>query len=142
HFTSTETILKTAKLARSILEARGVCYRMAVYSQGQNQDFAEFSQQLAAELFINADAIWTMRELIEADVLIMAKGYFSAYAAMISDGIKLIESNAESEIPQMEEEIIVREPDGCFDVKKFEEQLQRQIEMKIQAHQVTFEWSA
>jgi hypothetical protein len=46
---------------------------------------------LDAELFLDADAIWTMLEMIEADVLIMAKGSFSYVAALISDGIKLCE---------------------------------------------------
>ena len=135
YFTSTDTVLRTAALVKSNLDAHGVSYRIGVYSQGDRHDFEEFSLQLAAELFIDADPIWTMRELIEADILIMAKGSFSACAAFISDGIKLIESKTEPEIPKMEE-LIVREPDGSFDVAKFEKQLQRLLEVKMRAHQL------
>jgi hypothetical protein len=43
------------------------------------------------EFFLDTDAVWTMEELIEADILIMAKGYFSYYAGLICDGIKIFE---------------------------------------------------
>jgi hypothetical protein len=37
-----------------------------------------------------------MQELIEADILVMARGFFSYYAALISDGIKIFQPVAGS----------------------------------------------
>ena len=88
-FSSTDAVLRTATLVKSVLDGSSASYRIGVYSQGDHHDFEDFSLQLGAELFLDADATWTMRELIEADILIMAKGFFSAYASLISDGIKI-----------------------------------------------------
>lgn len=93
NFTSTEAIVKTIITVKAILEAQPVNYRVRVYSQGSIADFPELSP-LGLEFFLDADAIWTMRELIEADILIMAKGFFSYYAGLISDGIKIFEPRA------------------------------------------------
>ena len=43
------------------------------------------------ESFLDIDAFCAMRELIEADVLIMSKSSFCYYAALISKGIKIFE---------------------------------------------------
>lgn len=90
YFTSNETILRTITAVKSILDTRKVKYRIRVYSQGNSADFAELSLP-GVELFLDVDAVWTMQELIEADILIMAKGCFSYYAALISNGIKIFE---------------------------------------------------
>jgi hypothetical protein len=90
YFTSNFTILRTITEVKSILDAHKVAYNIRVYSQGEEADFPELSLP-EVELFLNVDAIWTMQELIEADVLIMAKGCFSYYAALISDGIRIFE---------------------------------------------------
>lgn len=90
YFTSTETIVRTLSAVECVLDSHKVKYRIRVCSQGQRADFAEFSR-LGVELFLDVDAVWTMQELIEADILIMAKGCFSYYAALISDGIKIFE---------------------------------------------------
>jgi hypothetical protein len=54
------------------------------------EDLAELSP-LCAEYFLDADPIWTMQELVEADILIVARSCFSYYAGLISDGIKVFE---------------------------------------------------
>jgi hypothetical protein len=92
-FTSMESVARTVRAVKSSLERRGVEYRIRVYSQGRAPDFAELTA-LGAYLFLDADAIWTVQELIEADVLVMAKGSFSYCAGILSDGIKLFESMA------------------------------------------------
>jgi hypothetical protein len=142
YFTSTEPVLQTVTLVRSILDSNGANYRIGVYSQGNHHDLEEFSLQLGAELFLDADAIWTMGELIEADILIMAKGCFSAYAALISDGIKLVDSTTGIDMAGKSqkflemEDLILREPDGSFNVTKFERQLQQLLDRKRQATQI------
>ncbi|HWH58609.1 MAG TPA: hypothetical protein VN682_13335 [Terriglobales bacterium] len=140
YFTSNEVILRTIAVAQSVLNGRNVQYKVDVHSEGGTADFAEFSR-LGVKLFLNVDAVWTMKELINADVLIMAKGCFSYCAGLISDGIKLFEPNplpdhnaaspgwkwrsvapAESWIPC--------KPDGSFDSTAFERQLILLIEAK------------
>ena len=90
YFTPNETILRTMASVQSILDAQKLEYSTRVYSQGNCDDFPEFSRK-DVELFLDADAVWTMRELIEADILIMAHGCYSYYAGLISDGIKIFE---------------------------------------------------
>ncbi len=89
-FPRTETVLQTVSVVKSILDARKAPFSIRVYSQGDKSDFAELFP-LGVEFFLDADPIWTMRELIEADILIMAKSFFSFYAGIISDGIKIFE---------------------------------------------------
>jgi hypothetical protein len=89
-YTSTDRVLRITSEVKSILDSRGSPFSMRVYSQGNIEDFSELSP-LGAEFFLDADAVWTMQELIEADVLIVAKGNFSYYAGVISDGIKIYE---------------------------------------------------
>jgi hypothetical protein len=47
------------------------------------------------EFFLDADPIWKIGELVEADVLILAKGSFSLYAALISDACPTVPSIAQ-----------------------------------------------
>lgn len=89
-YTSTDKVLRVTSEVKSILDSRGSPFSMRIYSQGNIEDFSELSP-LGAEFFLDADAVWTMQELIEADVLIVAKGNFSYYAGVISDGIKIYE---------------------------------------------------
>jgi hypothetical protein len=89
-YASTDVILKTLAQVKSILDTHAVKYSIRVYSQGNVADFAGLSP-LGVEFFLDTDAIWTMQELIEADILIMARGFFSYCAALICDGIKIFQ---------------------------------------------------
>lgn len=132
YFTSNDTISRTIAAAQSALNARNVDYRIAIHSQGDKADFDDFSR-LGVELFLDVDAVWTMQELVKADVLIMAKGCFSYCAALISDGIKIFQPlllHNHNALPGWkwcavapEESWIACEPDGSFDSKAFERQL-------------------
>jgi hypothetical protein len=138
-FTSTDKILRTTNAVRSILNARKIKYRIDVYSNGNRTELAEFSL-LGAGIFANpnVDATWTMRELIEADILIMAKSSFSNYAALMSDGIRIFEpvpgaKNALPgfwfDLPLTGDWLLCRE-DGSFDCTAFERQLSLLIRAK------------
>ena len=89
-YTATEKIIRIVKRVKSELDLQGIRYRLCVYGQGDSAEFSEL-EDLGAEFFLNADAVWTMHKLVEADVLIVAKSNFSYYAGMISDGIKVFE---------------------------------------------------
>ena len=127
YFTSNEAILRAITEMKSIFSSHQVKYGIRVYSQGEHAAFADFSR-IGAELFLDADALWTMQELVEDDILIMPKGCFSAYPRRI----KIFEPRvlvgedlpswkwrsvppAESWIPCL--------TDGSFDREKFERQL-------------------
>lgn len=128
-FTPSGTVLRTTAAVKAILDRHKLEYGIGVYSHGANAaDFAELSP-LGARLFLNASGIRTLRELIEADILIMAKGCFSYCAALMSDGIKLCEPAVEPRL----EDWIVASPDGSFDCAAFERQLDRLMEAKASA---------
>jgi hypothetical protein len=128
YFTSNETVLGTITAVKSLLETHKLNYRIRVYSQGNRSDFPELSLP-DVEFFLDVDAIWTMEQLIEADVLVMAKGYFSYYAALISDGIKIYEPiDWAPGLP--DDNWIPRLSDGSFDCAVFERQLSVLIQAK------------
>jgi hypothetical protein len=144
-YSSTGPILRTIKLVKEWLDAQHVPHKISIYSEGSSKDFAEVSipgvelsnyrvghhpdralEDGAEESFrrggsfIDIDAVAALRELIEADVLIMSKSSFSYCAGIISEGIKLFEEL--QDMPPMDE-WIVRLPDGSFDRAEFERQL-------------------
>lgn len=141
NFTRTDAILRTTAEVKSILDTRNIKYRFAVYSNGSRDELTEFSVP-GAELYINTDAIRTMRELIEADILIMAKGCFSAYAALMSDGIRIFEPKLNWGAltghwfvtghydPAFEDDWLPCLADGSFDRAAFEHRLSQLIETK------------
>jgi hypothetical protein len=122
YYTSNESVRRTLDSVRAVLDRHDVKYRIRLYSQGKMEDFAELSSA-AVELFLDADAVWTLQEMIEASVLILAKGCYSYYAALISGGIKVGGPNlerGEEWSPCTPERWIRCEPDGSFDGEAFE----------------------
>jgi len=126
-FTSNEKVLGRITAVKSFLERHKLDYRIRVYSQGNRSDFAELSLP-DIEFFLDADPLWTMEQLIEADILVMAKGCFSYYAALISDGIKIYESL--DWLPLPDDNWIPCLSDGSFDCAVFERQLSLLIRAK------------
>jgi hypothetical protein len=148
-FTSTDSILRTITLVRSVLESHNIRHKISVYSEGNAADWADIPEvglskyrvgryldgsdgntdlsRPVAESVLDIDAFRAMQELIEADVLIMSKGFFSYYAAVISDGIKLFEPGG---LAQPIDGWLLRSPDGSFDRSAFERQLSLLIESK------------
>lgn len=123
YYTSNETILRTMTLLKSVLDARGVDYSIRLYSEGDRADFEEVSLP-GVELFLDADPLWTLEELVEADILIMAKGCFSRCASLLSDGVKIGVHEPEFGwylLPQ--DNWVECLPDGSFDCTAFEREL-------------------
>jgi hypothetical protein len=94
---------------------------MAIYGQGSIADFPELTP-LNARFFLDADPIWTLQELVEADILIVAKSCFSSYAGLISDGIKICESMPGWSNFSGSDDWIACEEDGSFDGVAFARQ--------------------
>jgi hypothetical protein len=103
-YTSTERVTQIVSAVKSMLNSKAIPHCICVYSQGPLEEFEDL-RPLGAEFFLDADPIWTIQELVEADILIVAKSYFSYYAGMISDGIKIYEPHfwpgQASGIPQL-----------------------------------------
>ncbi len=123
-YTDTGMILRIASAVKSTLVSRGVPFSMHIYGEGSIADFAELSS-LDAEFFLDADPIWTMQELVEADILLVARSCFSHYAGLISDGIKIFEESSRRMPPAVLggrdlEDWLPFQPDGSFDRASFE----------------------
>lgn len=135
-FTSTQKVLRMASAVKSILDARGIAANLRIYSQGDRSEFDQFSS-LGAEYFLDSDPFWTVQELAEADVLIVAKSYFSYYAGVISEGIKIYEPCGRPETdPRFStvffwtlfselDDWLPCETDGSIDHAEFEKKLAR-----------------
>jgi hypothetical protein len=118
-WTELASIATTIAKIKNALDKRTVKYRILVFSEGAHSEFSDL-ESLEVELLLNADPVWTMRELIEADILVMAKSSFSYCAAIISDGIKLYEPFG---LPPLKG-WLVRQPKGDFDERHFAVQLE------------------
>ncbi|MDP1837836.1 MAG: hypothetical protein Q8N31_16610 [Reyranella sp.] len=73
---------------RAALEAQGIDYSLRVFSQGQADEFRALDVPASA-LFLDADPLWSMQEMIEADILVTALGTFSYVAGLLCDGVVL-----------------------------------------------------
>jgi len=121
-FTPVDKVCETIRLVKSLLETHQQDHRISLYSQGEAGEFEQL-KQFGAELFLDADAIWTMQQLIEADILIMSKSSFSYVAALISDGILVYEPFWHSPLSQW----ISLNRRGKFNTRTFSNQLERLI---------------
>jgi hypothetical protein len=134
-FTDTEIILRIASAVKSTLASHEVPFSMRIYGQGSIADFHELSS-LGAEFFLDADPFWTLQELVEADILVVAKSCFSNCAGLISDGIKIFEEPwSESPYFLLDgcatlEGWLPCQPDGFFDRAAFERQLFKLLQGK------------
>jgi hypothetical protein len=86
-------VLGALEKALTIVGGKSV---VKIFSQGSRSDFPELDQNICAEWYLDADPLWTMAELIEADVLVMAKSRFSYVAGVLSDGVKIYQPYPES----------------------------------------------
>jgi hypothetical protein len=117
-WTSTSFIAETIARVRAVVDAHKIKYKVIIFSQGDYADIAELYSP-DTQVYLDADPIWTMREAIEADILIMAKSSFSYVSALLSDGIKIYEPYL---YPPLNDWVI-RGPNHEFDQASFEQQL-------------------
>lgn len=117
-YTPIESVHRTAEAVKSVLTDAGISYSMRLYSQGPADGFAAL-RDVGVDLCLDVDAVWTMQQLITADVLVMSKSSFSYVAALISDGIKLYEPFWHPPLRSW----LPRNSHGRFDRREFERQL-------------------
>jgi hypothetical protein len=109
YWLSNPVINRTISGVREVLESRSICHQISIFSEGNRADFADLEEP-GMEFFLDADPVWTMQELIAADIFIMGKGSFSYAAALLSDGVKLYTPYH----PPLSDWIVV-DPTGAFD---------------------------
>lgn len=73
---------------RAILHEQGVDHTLRVFSQGVPSDFSLLYIP-ESPLFLDADPLWSMREMIEADLLVTTRGTFGHVTGLLCDGIVL-----------------------------------------------------
>lgn len=86
--TDLSRLVRTLARIRAVLDARGVDYALRLFSQGHVEEFRELGIPDTA-LFLDADPFWSMREMIEADILVTTLGTFSHVAGLLCDGVVL-----------------------------------------------------
>lgn len=89
-FTPDAHILETLRCVGALARRTGRRFAVDVYSEGDPADFAPFANA-GCGLHIDADPMWTMRRLAEADVLVMSKSSFAYVAAILNRGLKIYE---------------------------------------------------
>jgi hypothetical protein len=127
-FTSTSIFKKVVSEVTAALDARGIGYKVQIFTLGDLCDF----DVPGVEIFSDVDPIWSMQQMIEADIFIMSRSTFSYVAATISDGIKIGEETGWSyphPCPHLSGWIIV-DSNGEFDRIAFEAQLVQHIEAR------------
>ena len=73
---------------RAILRELGVDHTLRVFSQGVPSDFSSLDIP-ESQLFLDTDPLWSMREMIEADLLVTTRGTFGHVTGLLCDGIVL-----------------------------------------------------
>jgi len=73
---------------RTVLRELGAEHTLRVFSQGAAADFSTLDIP-EGQLFLDADPLWSMREMIEADLLVTTRGTFGHVTGLLCDGIVL-----------------------------------------------------
>jgi hypothetical protein len=126
HYTPNQAIVGTLRRVIAMLRARGDDPLVKIYSQGTLNDFEDFFE-FGAEFHLNSPAIWTFNQLVNADILIMARSAFSYVAALLSDGIKLYDPFQENPLSTW----ITRDAEGAFNDEIFSAQVEHLDQTRI-----------
>ncbi|TAJ88715.1 MAG: hypothetical protein EPO10_25665 [Reyranella sp.] len=88
HATDMACLVRVVAQVRTILSTLGVDHTLRVFSQGDPADFSALGIP-ESQLFLDADPFWSMREMIEADLLVTTRGTFGHVTGLLCDGIVL-----------------------------------------------------
>ncbi|WP_299697871.1 hypothetical protein [Hydrocarboniphaga sp.] len=77
-------VLAMLSTVKQVLDAAGRRYRVSLYSEGKEADFAEELKR-GAGLYLDHDAQWTFLQLARSDVLICTKSAFSHVAGLVGN---------------------------------------------------------
>lgn len=107
---------------RAVMRSLGLAFEVHVHSQGDLAALAPLEGE-GVRLFADEDPFWTLRELIEADVLVMSKSCFSYVAALLGDGIAIFEDCRLPPFPDW----LVRTGEGTIDTKQLRQLLEARV---------------
>lgn len=77
---------------RRILGEQRLPHNLRVFSQGDPAEFHMLDLP-RDDLFLDADPLWSMREMIDADLLVTTRGTFSHVTGLLCDGIVLADGS-------------------------------------------------
>lgn len=100
------------KLFKNIMEKFGSNINILIFSQGENEDFKEYSEEFNAKLCINYDLIETVYHLIHADILVTSNSSLS-YSSHLYNRNKLVISR-DSFSHRWYEDTLLTERNGDF----------------------------
>ena len=126
-FTPNDKILATINCVKELAATLNVKCAIEIFSQGDPREFAEFSNR-GCGLNLDSDAVWTMRKLIEADLLVMSKSSFSYVAALFNRGVKIYEPTFNPPLSEW----IVKRGDGSFDQDLAKDKLKQSVVSRMQ----------
>lgn len=80
-----------ARLRRSLGE-RALAHTLRVFSQGDRSEFRALDLPDDC-LFLDTDPLWSMREMIDADLLVTTRGTFSHVTGLLCEGVVLADGS-------------------------------------------------
>jgi hypothetical protein len=102
HDFHSEDATDMACLAQVVTQVRKILgelcpdHTLRIFSQGNPADFAELDIP-ESQLFLDADPLWSMREMIEADLLVTTRGTFGHVTGLLCGGIVLADGKFPSQ---------------------------------------------
>ncbi len=87
-----ECLVRVVAQVRATLSELKIEHTLRVFSQGDPADFRALGLPEGA-LFLDADPVWGMREMIDADLLVTTRGSFSHVTGLLCDGIVLADGS-------------------------------------------------
>lgn len=90
--TDMECLVRVVAQVRAMLHDLQTPHTLRVFSQGDPADFRALDLPEGA-LFLDADPVWSMREMIDADLLVTTRGSFSHVTGLLCDGIVLADGS-------------------------------------------------
>ena len=125
-YTNNEKIKQTLIFIKNITTQLGWELNIDGYSQGSPKEFSDL-KDIVDTFYLDYDVFATFHNLVEADILVMAKSSFSYSAALLSQGIVLYEPFWHSHLNDW---VVIKE-DGNFDHIQFKNKLSRHKHFKI-----------
>ena len=90
--TDMECLVRVVAQVRATLGELKIEHTLRVFSQGDPANFRALDLPESA-LFLDTDPVWSMREMIDADLLVTTRGSFSHVTGLLCDGIVLADGS-------------------------------------------------
>lgn len=98
-FMSNDRVVRMIDRVRRTIEASGRACHIRLYSQGRPEDFSDFDAVPGIQFRLDLPAIDTFRELVDSDILMLARSDFSYLAGMYCRGLKICDRRHRYPLP-------------------------------------------